>query len=131
MSILLKASFVYCGIEDETILIGFADDEFETKEYVLFQKSLYIEDNPLLNKIHITLNSENRSQYGGILRIVLRRKLISIFLSEETARSLGVNDSIDIEYDIDEKGYNSLISHFNRLNADQEIEIEVNYDLQI
>ena len=65
MSILLKASFVYCGIEDETLLIRFADDEFETKEYVLFQKSLCIEDIPILNKVHITLNSENRSEYGG------------------------------------------------------------------
>ncbi|MEO4053244.1 Imm10 family immunity protein [Solibacillus sp. CAU 1738] len=125
MSILLKASFVYFGIEDETLLIGFADDEFETKEYVLFQKSLCIEDIPILNKVHITLNSENRSEHGGILRIILSRNLISIFLSKETARSLGVNESIDIEYDIDEGRYNTLISHFNKLNVDQEIVIEV------
>ncbi|MED3571404.1 Imm10 family immunity protein [Cytobacillus praedii] len=125
MSILLKASFVYCGIEDETLLIGFADDEFETKEYVLFQKSLCIEDIPILNMVHITLNSENRSEYGGILRIILSRKLISIFLSKETARSLGVNESIDIEYDIDEKRYNTLIIQFNKLNVDQEIAIEI------
>lgn len=125
MSILLKASFVYSGIEDETLLIGFADDEFETKEYVLFQKSLCIEDIPILNKVHITFNSENRSEYGGILRIILSRKLISIFLSKETARSLRVNESIDIEYDIDEKRYNTLISQFNRLNVDQEIAIEI------
>lgn len=65
MSILLKALFVYYGVEDETVLIGFADDEFETNEYVLFQKFLYIEDIPILNKVHITLNSENRSEYGG------------------------------------------------------------------
>ncbi|WP_419393624.1 Imm10 family immunity protein [Cytobacillus praedii] len=125
MSILLKASFVYWGIEDETLLIGFADDEFETKEYVLFQKSLCIEDIPILNKVHITFNSESRSEYGGILRIILSRKLISIFLSKETARSLRVNESIDIEYDIDEKRYNTLISQFNRLNVDQEIAIEI------
>ncbi|KOP68272.1 hypothetical protein AMS62_25725 [Bacillus sp. FJAT-18019] len=123
MSILLKTSFVYFGVEDETLLIGFADDEFETHEYVLFQKSLYNEDIPILNKVHITLNSEDRSEYGGILRIILSRKLISIFLSEDTARSLGVNDSINIEYDIDEERYNALISHFNNLNVDQEIEI--------
>ncbi|WP_054402446.1 Imm10 family immunity protein [Paenibacillus solani] len=123
MSILLKTSFVYFGVEDETLLIGFADEEFETHEYVLFQKSLYNEDIPMLNKVHITLNSENRSEYGGILRITLSQKLISIYLSEETARSLGVDDSINIEYDIDEERYNALISHFNKLNVDQEIEI--------
>ncbi|MGG3280986.1 Imm10 family immunity protein [Paenibacillus solani] len=123
MSILLKASFVYFGVEDETLLIGFADDEYETNEYVLFQKSLYIEDIPILNKVHITLNSETRSEYGGILKITLSQKLISIYLSKETARSLGVDGSINIEYDIDEERYNALISYFNKLNVDQEIEI--------
>ncbi|QTD41525.1 hypothetical protein [Sporosarcina sp. Te-1] len=46
MSILLKATFVYFGIEVETVLIGFADDEFETKEYVLFQKSYALKTYP-------------------------------------------------------------------------------------
>lgn len=123
MSILLKASFVYFGVEDETVLIGFADDEFEPHEYVLFQKSLYIEDIAILNKVHITLNSENRSEYGGILRITLSQKLISIYLSDDTAKSLGMDGSINIEYDIDEERYNALIRHFNKLNVDQEIEI--------
>jgi hypothetical protein len=125
MSILLEASFVYCGIEDETILIGFADDEFDTKEYVLFQKSLFIDDIPILNKVHITLNGENRAAYGGIVRIILSQKLISIILSKETASSLGVADSIDIEYDVDEKEFKSLISHFHKLNIDQESVIEM------
>ncbi|MEK5331900.1 Imm10 family immunity protein [Lysinibacillus sp. FSL W8-0992] len=125
MSILLKASFVYFSIDDETVLIGFADDEFETKEYVLFQKSLWIEDIPILNKVHITINSENRSAYGEILRIILSRKFISIFLSKDTASSLGVSDSIDIEYDIDEKEFKILISHIQKLNVNQDIIIEV------
>lgn len=125
MTTLLKASFVYYGIEDETLLIGFADNEFETKEYVLFQKPLCMEDIPILNKVHITVNSQDRSEYGGIVRIIISRKLMSIFLSEETARSLGVNDLIDIEYDIDEKRYHALISQFNKLNVDQEIIMEV------
>ncbi|MFJ7665736.1 Imm10 family immunity protein [Lysinibacillus sp. NPDC097195] len=124
MSILLKASFVYFSIEDETIIIGFADDEFNTKDYVLFQKSLFIDDIPMLNKVHITLNSENRAAYGGIVRIRLSQKLISIILSKETANSLGT-DSIDIEYALDENQFNSLISHFHKLNAEQEIVIEV------
>jgi len=123
MSILQKAAFVYFGVEDETVLIGFADDEFETHEYVLFQKSLYVDDIPILNKVHITLNSENRSEYGGILKIKLSQKLISIYLSEETARSLGVDGSINIEYDIDEERYHALISHFDKLNVEREIEI--------
>lgn len=125
MSILLKASFVYFGIEDETIIIGFADDEFDTKEYVLFQKSLSVEEIPILNKVHITLNSENRAAYGGIVRIILSKKLISIFLSKETASSLGVVDSIHIEYATEEKEFDSLISHFHKLNVEQEIVIEV------
>lgn len=125
MSILLKASFVYFSIDDETVLIGFADDEFETKEYVLFQKSLWIEDIPILNNVHITINSENSSAYGEILRIILSRKFISIFLSKDTASSLGVPDSIDIEYDIDEKEFKILISHIHKLNVNQDIIIEV------
>ena len=125
MSILLKASFVYFSIEDETIIIGFADDEFDTKDYVLLQKSLFIDDIPMLNKVHITLNSENRAAYGGIVKIILSKKLITIILSKETASSLGVADSIDIEYAIEEKEFDSLISHLHKLNVEQEIVIEV------
>jgi len=125
MSILLKASFVYFGMEDETIIIGFADDEFDTKDYVLLQKSLFIDDIPMLNKVHITLNSENRAAYGGIVKIILSKKLITIILLKETASSLGVADSIDIEYAIEEKEFDSLISHLHKLNVEQEIVIEV------
>lgn len=125
MSILLKASFVYFSIEDETIIIGFADDEFNTKDYVLLQKSLCIDDITMLNKVHIALNSENRAAYGGIERIILSQKLISIILSKETASSLGVADSIDIEYAIEEKEFDSLISHFHQLNVEQDMVIEV------
>jgi len=125
MSILLKASFVYFGIEEETIVIGFADDEFDPKNYVLLQKSLFIDDIAMLNKVHITLNSDNRAAYGGIVRIILSQKLISIILAKETASLLGVGDAIEIEYTLDEKNFNSFISHFHKLNVEEEMVIEV------
>ncbi|MFC7677386.1 Imm10 family immunity protein [Paenibacillus sp. GCM10028914] len=125
MNTLLKASFIYFGIEDETLIIGFADDEFETNDYLLLQKSLYLDDNQLLNQIHITINNQDRSKYGGIVSISQGTKLITIILTNETAESLKVSTRIDIEYDIDDEKRQTLTDYFYKLNVDNEIIFEV------
>lgn len=125
MNTIFKASFIYFGAEDETIIIGFADDEFETNDYLLLQKSLYLDDNQLFNQIHITVNNQDRSEYGGILSISQGTRVITIILSNETAESLNVSTRIDIEYDIDSEKRQTLTDYFYKLNKDKEIIFEV------
>lgn len=67
MSTKVNASYVFTGIEDDIILIGFADDEFDTKEHILLQKSLEADEQDIelgQDKVHITYIDELNSTYG-------------------------------------------------------------------
>lgn len=122
---LFKASFIFAGIEDEVLLIGFADDEFETQEYLLLQKSLIHEESNFFNQIHITVNSEERSGYGGVIGIKLGKTTISITLTEDTAQTLEVSNIINIEVEMNQEKYQLLNDHFNKLIEGNELIFEV------
>jgi hypothetical protein len=75
MQKVLKANFLYGGVDEDSnvLMVGFADDEFDTKEYILLQKTLVPDqkDKELgLDKVH-EYNDQSRSTYAGILNIVM------------------------------------------------------------
>lgn len=39
---LFNSNFIYTGVEDDILLVGFADEEFERKEYLLVAKDIKI-----------------------------------------------------------------------------------------
>jgi hypothetical protein len=83
MQKVLKANFLYGGVDEDSdvLMVGFADDEFDTKEYILLQKTLVPgqKDKELgLDKVHIEYNDQSRSTYAGILNIVMYNDGIEI-----------------------------------------------------
>ncbi len=99
MATRLNAKFLYAQIENDVIMVGFADDEFETKDYVLLQKSLIFneQDKELgFDKVHITYQDELYSKYGGIQKIVLDKGVCEILLDSKTGNILGTGEKIEI-----------------------------------
>lgn len=69
MATILKCNFLYAQKENNVVIVGFADDEFNSKEYVLLQKSLVSEEQDKklgLDQVHITFNDPSRSAYGEL-----------------------------------------------------------------
>ncbi|WP_138756390.1 Imm10 family immunity protein [Paenibacillus sinopodophylli] len=70
-------------------MIGFADDEFDTQECVLLQKTLNLNEEDVevgLDKVHITYNDELQSLYGGIIKCYFTRNQVEITLNEEATK---------------------------------------------
>ncbi len=106
MATKLISNFVFAGIEDDVIMIGFADDEFNTKDHLMLQKALEFDEQDKAlgqDKVHITYIDELYSAYGGIIKLILKDKTVEIQLDEKTAKKLKTEENLEIilpkEYD--------------------------------
>ncbi|MFC3746073.1 Imm10 family immunity protein [Paenibacillus sp. GCM10012306] len=100
----LNADFLYAQIDEEigVLMVGFADNEFDTQEYVLLQKTLNPSEDDVVagfDKVHITYNDELQSLYGGITKCYFTRNQIEITLNEEATEILNSKPVIVIKYD--------------------------------
>ncbi|WP_426445366.1 Imm10 family immunity protein [Paenibacillus sp. S-38] len=98
-----NAHFLYSNVDEEidVVLVGFADQEFETKEYILLQRSTVSDDQDKalgLDKVHITLNREDCSDYCDIKEIKLRRDSLEIILDDTTAKVHRVPNHVVIRF---------------------------------
>jgi hypothetical protein len=100
MSTRFKAEFVYTQNVDELIVVGFADKQFETKEYVLLQRSLFATEQDKqfgFDNVHITFFDQARFRYRGIQLINLNKDSLEIHLKEDMAIELNTKSSIKID----------------------------------
>ncbi|MBB3114158.1 hypothetical protein FHS18_006276 [Paenibacillus phyllosphaerae] len=110
------AQFLYsnCDEEIDVILVGFADQEFETKEYILLQRSLESDDRDKalgLDKVHLTINGEECSGYCDIKELLLRSNSLEIILDESTAEGLELPKHIKIEFNVDVEQLQAMRNH--------------------
>jgi len=100
MTTKIESSFLYAQVdENDVIMVGFADDEFETSNYILLQKALVIneQDKKLgLDKVHITYSNQVNSTYGEILKVVLKNGLAEITFDSKTANELNIDEQLEI-----------------------------------
>ncbi|NEW04878.1 hypothetical protein GK047_02445 [Paenibacillus sp. SYP-B3998] len=124
MKTLLHANFLYAQIDEEidVLMIGFADDEFDTQEYILLQKTLNPNEEDMeagFDKVHITYNGESQSLYGGIKKFVVTRNRIEIILNEEASEILNSQAVIEINYDQDKTDINEFQNYFIQLFSNE------------
>jgi len=99
MSTKLISNFVFAGIEDDVIMVGFADDEFNTKEHLLLQKALEFDEQDIAlghDKVHITYIDELYSSYGGIIKFELINDVIEIQFDKDTAKKLHTEEQLKV-----------------------------------
>jgi hypothetical protein len=97
----LDAGFVYDSEDDDVILVGFADKEYGTAHYVLLQRSKQVsaEEEALgQGEVHITVDDQDRSAYGGIERLVLDDSGVRIRLHRDTAAMLATEHDVVIRF---------------------------------
>lgn len=88
----LKINVVTVDEEDSVTWIGFADDEYDTKDYVLLS---YNRQEPE-EGLYIEMNDQKWSGYGLIDRIQLLESSVVIGLTENGAKELDTNSGIKI-----------------------------------
>lgn len=121
MATQLVSNFIFAGIEDTIIMVGFADDEYNTEKHLLLQKSLEFDEQDKelgQDKVHLTYIDELYSAYGGILKFELKDITVEILLDERTAKKLKIEERLEII--LPKSGYDreNLIYHLKLMFKD-------------
>lgn len=121
MATQLVSNFIFAGIEDTIIMVGFADDEYNTEKHLLLQKSLEFDEQDKelgQDKVHLTYIDELYSAYGGILKFKLKDITVEILLDERTAKKLKIEERLEII--LPKSGYDreNLIYHLKLMFKD-------------
>ena len=125
MNTTLNANFLYAHIDEEidVLMVGFADDEFDTQEYVLLQKTLNPSEDDVesgFDKVHITYNNELQSLYGGITKCYFTCNHIVITLNEEATEILNSNPVIIIKYNQEKVDINQFHKYLLQLFSSEQ-----------
>lgn len=97
----LNAGFVLAQVEDDNVLVGFADAEYETREHLLLQRDLAPTAQDLAlghDRVHITYGDQIQSAYGVIQVFSLTDGEATVVLDTKTAEAVGTDEVIKIEF---------------------------------
>jgi hypothetical protein len=95
------ATFVTYQNENDTVLLGFADSEFDTTNFLLLQRNLEPDDRDIANGLdglHIQFN--NHFAYGKIESASLRTSGLALRLDQATAAAISNGEAIEIAFDL-------------------------------
>ena len=87
-------------------VVGFADQQFDTKRYLQFQLSHAsdAQDQALgLDTYYVEVDDQSNSCYGGIERIELRANAITLRLDDVGSQRLNLDKDVLITFDADDK----------------------------
>jgi Immunity protein 10 len=87
--------------DGETMLVGLADDKFNTTNYLTFQLDCRPTDQDRalgLDSVHVEIGDQSCSSYGGLDRVTLSDTSLRVLLTEEAAFRMSVGE-IDISID--------------------------------
>ncbi len=118
MTYYIQATHIFSQDDGHLAIIGFSDDEFEPSKFIILQKTHeYDEQDKQLgmDKVHIQIEDESRSKYGGIKAISLSKGIINITLDDETKSILKVDGDIEIALDMNNPEIDNVVSSLKTL----------------
>lgn len=105
------AKFAYSGESDGVLMAGLADDQYEAKQYILFQlASTPTREDVELGQdcVHVSLNGGLASAYGGIESVSLFADELEVIVDEKTASALGTACRFSVGFDSHLEGLDEL-----------------------
>lgn len=119
---ILDAEYITLQRGDASVVVGFADDEVDTREYVLLERSLKVTDEEAemgLGLVYIERNDEWYADYGGIRQCILTPGAVELLLEPATAKTLRTRWRILIRFEAPPMFWDELREHFELLFAEQ------------
>ena len=95
----LSLPFVAWQNEDGVALLGFADDQFNTTQYLVLQRTVDATNQDRVlgqDKVYIQLNE--RSAYGDVQEAQLEEGRLVLRLDHATAAQIGNGETIEVEF---------------------------------
>lgn len=102
---------------DDFWLVGFADEKFDTRQYLMLQRSYKHDEQDIelgMNTYHVERDAQGFSCYGGIDRFELHRDHVLVRLTPPGAKQLKVKE-IEIDFKIDSPLFKKLVQQLERV----------------
>ncbi len=120
--ILFHAECLYGGTEgedeDKFYLVGFADDEYDTINYLMLQKALTFDEQDKeqgMDQVYIEFKDQSHSYYGGITRLEITDDSFIFGLEANTAKALDLPQSFTITISRKHKKLKSVLSYLDKI----------------
>jgi len=93
------ANFISIDDSGSVSIVGFSDDELDPKQFVILQQACEYDEQDKkmgMDKILIEINSQIKSQYGGILFFSVANDRLIIGIDADSQNLLGIDGNIVI-----------------------------------
>jgi hypothetical protein len=118
MSTHLEAGFVYTSDQDGVVMVGFADQQFDTRRYVLLQRTRDVSDEERArgeNDVHFEIDGQERSDYGVIDCVEVERGAVRIALRADKAADLEMDAEIRVTFKVNTQKHSQLVNGLRSL----------------
>ena len=120
MTTRFDAAYIYSSDDGEIVMVGFADRQYDTQRYVLLQRAKNVSDEERAlgqEQVHVTVDDQGRSMYGGIRAVLFDGNAVTIQLEEGCGRQLGTDEEIMIRLAVDDAQRAELLAGMKDLFA--------------
>ena len=115
------AGYVHSSDDGETVTVGFADRRNDPQRFFLLQrdkKATRQEKSLRLDQVHLTVDDEHRSCYGGIRLVELGPRSVRIELSRESARQVGTDEEVVIRFQASDEERADIVARLSDMFSD-------------
>ena len=116
-----EASCITVDHDEDRLVVGLADDASAPERYLLLQLALDPDEQDRelgLDDVHLEVDDQSRSVYGGIASCTLTRDRLELRLDERAAGEVGAF-CVRVALDLDADRYSTLRDGLRRLFRDR------------
>lgn len=107
----LQLDFVAVTETDGVLIVGFADDPFETTAYFLLQRA----EPPTDDEVYVERDGQEYSGYGRVRRWTLTRCQLELELDESLACRLELPNAFAVRFQCDDAAFEQLGAALSRV----------------
>lgn len=128
MNYKLNANHIFVQEDDLMKIISFADDEFSPSKFLILQKAAASNESERamsMDKIHIQIEDESRSSYGGISAVRLSGENLVLSLDQEARLALQIEGDVEIGVDRSHHNFESAVLELKRMCQSDGVEFSL------
>lgn len=128
MNYKLNANHIFVQEDDLMKIISFADDEFSPSKFLILQKAAASNESERamsVDKIHIQIEDESRSSYGGISAVRLSGENLVLSLDQEARPALQIEGDVEIGVDRSHHNFESAVLELKRMCQSDGVEFSL------
>ena len=111
MAVVFHANCVAIDDMEDFWLVGFADDKFKARDYLMLQRRFEDDEQDValgMNTYHVERNGQEWSGYDGILAFELKRDRAKVTFTKDGAAKMGKVTEMEITFHVGDDEFSKL-----------------------